>query len=797
MSDKSIIFKARVDSSELTKDIEAIKQKMRQLQAGPEAVKGFVSAKDRLSSLGADAGATPSDRSRAAQQEKEFQERAIRFAKEQTDIATRANKLYDQRHERIKQINADVAAGARKDKEAQEEILKLEKQKYAYVQAMISASANANRTMGSLPPPAVGGLPALSGGGGVGGPPAISGGGGSGGAGGGGGGRGALAFSAGMGVIFKGIQILSAINSNERAVNSAQGNANVGLIGEQTSNIFSGNNFENVMFRKQRGKALDSATREGGREEAIDWLKLGAGVATVIGGGLAFATGAAAAPFTGGLSLGASVAGAAALTAGTAMMMSPIQRSLLSGNKEDYAALTAQRQAGMYQENYQAELNKNTMYTQAVKTFGSQAPENVGFQRATGMSSDKFEEMMSVGDFTRSQLLGAGNGILSAGGSSRAAQNLAPFASGMSRNFGITNASSVLGTLSGSIGDDSKSQNAFIKIMSEATRLGFDSTEFAAENRKFIDVASKLAVGAGARDEDAAARIAKELSSGVISKTSMGIEAAASSEQKINQVSSQSSGAGAAVEWAAMKTNNALKGASNKVLAAYTDSTKDEILSLPSDDIGLLSLAKETGSSVEEVRGALVSAKGEKVDATGQISQEINKNKELIRKNFGGNVSKAMQDSGFRAGLGGAKGAIHTYLPKMTAMEEESYITKQLGGLTGAPETYGPPAPTRKEGKSDVEERSRAAGDAAAAKLISTATEEIVKDFGDGSKALKDYTEELVKAMQAVQRANHGGTTTERDAANKNLHNVNNGGAGTSIAERFMLGTLFGSPSAK
>jgi hypothetical protein len=127
--DKVIKISAKMDTAEFDRAIDAMQRKMRQISTAPEAAQGCITAKDRLATAGVGTGATEADRQRAARMEREAQERAIRFAKEQTAIAERANKLYDQREARIKQINEEITKGAKNELELRQKIAQLEEQK--------------------------------------------------------------------------------------------------------------------------------------------------------------------------------------------------------------------------------------------------------------------------------------------------------------------------------------------------------------------------------------------------------------------------------------------------------------------------------------------------------------------------------------------------------------------------------------------------------------------------------------------------------------------------------------------
>jgi hypothetical protein len=107
-------------------------------------------------------------------------------------------------------------------------------------------------------------------------------------------------------------------------------------------------------------------------------------------------------------------------------------------------------------------------------------------------------------DMTRDMMIS----ILGAGGSTRAARELAPRALMYQRDYDITNANQLLGRISGTIGGAVQSEQSLIRILAEGQKQGLDKSEFREENRKFTQSVADAVYRVGARDEFGAGGVA-------------------------------------------------------------------------------------------------------------------------------------------------------------------------------------------------------------------------------------------------------------------------------------------------
>ena len=769
--DKVIKISAKMDTAEFDRAIDAMQKKMRQISTAPEAAQGFITAKDRLATAGVGAGATEADRQRAARMEREAQERAIRFAKEQTAIAERANKLYDQREARIKQINEEIAKGAKNELELRQKIAQLEEQKAQAAERSLSATKAANEALTRFP-----GAP--PGGGGGGGPG--FGGGFMGGAGGGGAPFGlqnimrlaGVSIPGMIGAAGTGLSIAANINTSlaaaQRVANVAQGNAMQGFVGDQISNIFAGNNIENILFARQRGTASASAKAEEQRRRTSDILGIGggvlgrvgagagvgAGIGGIIGGGIgmmiplpgATMAGAALGAKYGGIIGGTMGAGAAGLNIAT----DPLKRSALF-DRQAYEQLSSQRQAAMYQEQFQAEMMKNPIYREGARAFQARAPQELQLQRAMGMTDEQVRQLSESGTFTRQQMIEASAGILGAGGSTRAAKGSGFFANMMQRQYDLTNAPQLLGRLSGAMGGAGESQSALMKMLSESFKIGLDSSDFREENRKFLGITSEMVYRAGAGPQGAAA-ITGMFGDFVVNKTSRGLEAAQTAMEAASAMATETGGVrGALGAQAALREGfGNLPVYLQHAIQTITPPDLESEAAVPL----LGAIAKRMGGiSIEEVRKKIRRQQDFKYTTTGEAQEEVKKLRKM--QSAGVYSTEAIMEQ--QAMVGAAAG---NYGGGVTGIQEQLSFGARLGSISESGEliTRGggvipPGVGVSPERAADKMNEAIAAQDKAASAQIRLIADTLKSSLGTSAEEVGKFTAALIEATRALKQA--------------------------------------------
>jgi hypothetical protein len=718
MADKQIKISTKMDTADFDRAIEQMQRKMKQMSSSAETTSGGIAFKDRLKASGVGAGSSESERQRAAQLDRQAKTDQEKYIKEQIKREEELGKIYNARLEKIKKINEEMAKGAKTELEAKREIAKLEERNQRTAQVL---EAKRNVVTQNLPAPQQYGPPA---------PPRISSG---------------PTFD---GKLFVGagqaLQMLGGVGSSlaasGRITSSAQGSAMQGLLGDQVQNAYAGN-LENILFASQRRTANQKGSTEEFWQRQADPAKLLGGLLAKTGAG------AMAGSFIPGL--GTAAGGLGGFGKGVYdIMTDPMQRSQIFDRKQ-YEALSAQRQSAATQQNYQAELMKDPTMTAGRRAFAAQSPQNLAFQRQMGLADQQFYSMMDRGDFTKQQLMGESQNIMGAGGSTRAARGLSGFSNQLARDYDLTNASQVVGRLSGTMGSAASSQNAAMKMLAESFKIGLDSSEFREENRKFMTITSEMAYKSGATSSGAG-NIAEMFSRFVASPTSRGLEAAQSGYQRSMGFSGETGGARGAIGAASILGSgygNTSRATQNAMQTLTSESMESEAAQPM-----LMSIAKERYKSsspenIEKVKADIRKKEETKQTVTAQGEKARNKLKNLKMGPWSQQYVGELKGT-YMAELGATEG--------VTDPNEALSIASSVGN-------YMPGARTAKPvgGPSTVGLGDNKAGDVvnSAVAQEGRVMNQLLKDVSDtfktnvsaSSTAVEEFTKELIKATQAFK----------------------------------------------
>lgn len=276
---------------------------------------------------------------------------------------------------------------------------------------------------------------------------------------------------------------------------------------------------------------------------------------------------------------------------------------------ELYKSNMGQYSTDLLQKNIQAEKQSNPLQDFTRKWYSENMDRNLGAQRSMGLDDEGlygaqgFLRGANNAGFTQEQGLGMSDQILGAGGSSSMARN-ATSALQLQRGMNLTNAGSVLGKLSGNMGESEVASAAAKKILMEATRDGYDSTKHAAEMRKFAEVTATMVQQYGANSEAGAGNIAKTLGSFTAGNTMASIQGSQSAYQRYQDMTSQTTGSGGA-----MQAGGLLQ---SKLLSKVPIEAKQRLMQLPEarineDDPFIISMAQGYGidpkALVSEIKG--------------------------------------------------------------------------------------------------------------------------------------------------------------------------------------------------
>jgi hypothetical protein len=358
-----------------------------------------------------------------------------------------------------------------------------------------------------------------------------------------------------------------AMAHNQIANSPFRGRVNMGsaIEGTMGRSIGDMSNPYGQAWMAERARAAQSASAMMENTRTEDRLRLAGGSALMVGGGLTAASGIGILP-----GLGAMAGGAAAmmgnermrsLTAGRFMQGTgdAINNSMGGGfgagnwikgmgdqQMKEYNSSLAKDFASNFQEQLDAEQKTNPLKKLAAQKYGENWENYLGAQRGMGLGDREFygeggfiSQAHGAG-FTEQQGMGMSSGILGAGGSTRMARD-SVFGLQMQR-AGLTNASGILGSLSGQMGGSESTKEATIKIMSEAMRIGLDDSKFAEENRQFTQTVAAIVAQSGTKDVGAAAQIAGGFGNFVADNTMGGLKGAAAAYQQYQESSSATAG---------------------------------------------------------------------------------------------------------------------------------------------------------------------------------------------------------------------------------------------------------------
>ena len=390
-----------------------------------------------------------------------------------------------------------------------------------------------------------------------------------------------------------------------------QGSAIQGTFGREYQAIYAGRSpFENS-FLGEKGIAAQMAGAQMANARRADVTGLFTGPLASAAKGAAVG-GAAGAAFAGiGAIPGAIGGGAVGLFKGIsdiagdprqrALAMSPFSKTF----SKEYESMQASDFANNYQRALDAEKNKNPLKTMAAEDYQQNYPRNLDFQRSTGLDFNSFhgaggfrERTINAG-FTDQMGMGMAGNILGAGGSSAASRDLSTLALQAQRGMNVTNAGSVIGQISGTIGSSNASNQATVRLLQEGVALGFDSSKYAEENRKFLEIGAQAISKSGTSSAEGASAVIEGLSRFLGGdRTIQGISAGANAYQKYQEISTSSSGPRGVIRAAGILQSGMFGGLSAQDRMAISSIPDNE---LTPDDPRVMAIATKTGKSPEEV----------------------------------------------------------------------------------------------------------------------------------------------------------------------------------------------------
>jgi hypothetical protein len=600
------------------------------------------------------------------------------------------------------------------------------------------------------------------------------------GAGGRGGGRGIRGFISRMGGwshILGGIGtgILTAVQVgqfyNDIPLVEAQGRAAMAGIGSSLMGAAaSGRLGTETMFTPERMKALEEAQRFATLNRILTIGQLAGSILTGAGGIVAGVTsGAALGSIIPGIgtAIGGILGGLGGAYMGIKAIggLEGIAQKLGALNIPGLSSYFQARQGAKIAERFkameEAEKAQSPLKKLTTEFYQQRYRQDLEFQRAIGISDEELrgkEGLIARGareGFIDANIMRASLDILAAGGSTRAARESAITANQLIRNFDLTNASQVLGIISGRLGGGAVSDNAVIRLLAEGTKLGLDKSEFVQENRQFIQTAATIAANAGVRSAEGFQEVGSRFGAFVTDLTTGGIQSAATAYQRFEQLTSEAGGpAREAMRIASMAQSSE---GFRKLLETDRDVAYDiaemKMSEFTPDNLIVKSAMQQTGMSFDELKKIKMEAAIGSIDMTGRLDAKIAKAKNILKENpkmtmrqlvqlpeFGSVIASARQ-------VGVARGMSVTDTASLVAAmmnlpeSQRADFTKEMEKVLA-----------KTSGKGRVGEITEA-GDAAGLAAMSESIHNMSEEFEKAGKAASQMTASFLEAMLKFQEA--------------------------------------------
>jgi hypothetical protein len=309
--------------------------------------------------------------------------------------------------------------------------------------------------------------------------------------------------------------------------------------------VYAGKTLEETAFLPERGKAKGMAAEKAQSQRSWDAIKGAGGVALIAGAAVA----ALLAIPSGGLSVAGYAGALTTAGVGGSLLIPDQTRERFMGlfspeHQAKYEKLLAAQQAEDYRSLLTTMKEKDPGKQMAILDFEKNFQRNVGVQRQLGIGT---EEMYGKGgllqgaqQFMPQQVIDMANQIIGAGGSTGMGRQ-ANFGLQMQR-AGMTNASQIMGAVSGGMQDPESAKRAIITAMAEGLHKGLNMKEFAEEMRRFTQAIGSIVGRVGAETPESQDRIAGNFGMFLGQKTVAGVETAKSEYEKFQQRGSELGG---------------------------------------------------------------------------------------------------------------------------------------------------------------------------------------------------------------------------------------------------------------
>lgn len=264
---------------------------------------------------------------------------------------------------------------------------------------------------------------------------------------------------------------------------------------------------------------------------------------------------------------------------------------------------------------------------------------NLSFQRQMGQGESGFRGFLggvNSAGFADDQGMGMSSSIMGAGGSTRASSGSAVLALQAQRNLDMTNAGGVIGKLSNSIGDSKATNQAFVSILAEGTRLGLDGSQYREENRKFTEAAAQAIGQSGAASGGGIGQILEQFGKFFGDKTGRGIEAGRGAYEISREDSMATTGPRGVMRAAGMMRDPLLRKLGGRDQAALSSMPSDQ---LTEDNPSIQAMARKAGTTAEAIIGSVTGINSNSANIFKETDTARNRLMSLRKKYAMGNTS--------------------------------------------------------------------------------------------------------------------------------------------------------------
>ena len=404
------------------------------------------------------------------------------------------------------------------------------------------------------------------------------------------------------------------VASSNRRIASATGAA-IQAQSQVAESAFQGTLGKQMYFRQERTQAATRTAKEEKTDRAIDSIRaIGAIAVPLVAGALAL-TGVGAPLAMAGL------AGVAMMTGGN------VAKQKLTGTYESEREKVQAERTEQYTQDL---IKAQFLRRKGIETFENNAEDNLAIQRQLGMGTAQFygrgqygqggklqgQDLLGRGrqaGFTRDLTLNATQQIMQAGGTSQGAAENATVSNTLQRQFNLTNASQILGKLTGGGIGASEGKDATLRILTEGVRVGFDTSKTPELLRSFSSSVAEIANQIGVTSQVGVSNIAAQMASFQTDKTTRGVEAAQSAYQTWQKTSADTTGAVGAIKFNKIRQQygNDLSFAEQQSLAELSDSD------LERKGPTIQKLAQKRGVSVDDMVAEIRGIHQESTEALG------------------------------------------------------------------------------------------------------------------------------------------------------------------------------------